>query len=322
MDDTLPSSPLTQEIPRLHSPSIELKAIDTSLASLVVDGSPPEGSLSPTKTVSQLATDARRERKVLDLEISNSSLLAINASLERELRRQKTELKRFRRLSRAGRLSSANFGQQRKTSTGYTLGECDDDESNYLDAEWDEDDMSDSEEDSMVSGSDVTSSGRTGDRLAKDEERLKVDLQRHRELLTQSQAMNQSLKRCMCAADEMIRDGKKALEYHVRVSDVKLGGRILTGHEDDEDSSLDLIIDEENDGSHGDGHDTSVVDAKGLLDVWEEVGRVGRLALERTEMFGDRDSGIEVDQPIGDIGEAAGRLSNSSYTTADPGQPP
>ena len=63
------------------------------------------GSQSALEVMNELAANARRERKVLDLEISNSSLLAINRSLEKEVRKQKAELRRFRRMSRAGRFS-------------------------------------------------------------------------------------------------------------------------------------------------------------------------------------------------------------------------
>ncbi|USW48467.1 hypothetical protein Slin15195_G017860 [Septoria linicola] len=322
LEDTIPSSPLTHElhttsIPRITSPATELPSIDTSLTSSVIVGSPPESALSPTKTVTQLAADARRERKVLDLEISNSSLLAINASLERELRRQKAELKRFRRLSRAGRLSSAAFTLPRSVSSNLdTLGEEDDDDDDLRDTldGWDEEDASESEDDSLGSGSDARSASASSDRLAKDEKRLKVDLERHRELLVQSQAMNQSLKRCMYATDEMIRDGKKALEYHVRVSDVKLGGRILSGHDDDEeDATQDLIVDDD---ELGDAHGGGMENAKGLLDVWRGVGRP---LFEGSEGSGDRDSGIEVDKPYGLV---SARYSDASNTTGDSGRPP
>ncbi len=66
---------------------------------------------SPTKSGSQqdqldeLVINARRERKVQDLQITNASLEAINRSLERQLRKQKAEIRQYRRLSRSGRLS-------------------------------------------------------------------------------------------------------------------------------------------------------------------------------------------------------------------------
>ncbi|KAM3415960.1 hypothetical protein BST61_g9450 [Cercospora zeina] len=310
LDDTIPSSPLSHETSQMTSPPPTMPSIDTSLASPMAIGSPSESTLSPTKTITQLAADARRERKVLDLEISNSSLLAINASLERELRRQKAELKRFRRLSRAGRLSSATHSIPRSLSGDLeTLDE--DDDMDGMPPGWDDAEVSDSEEDSLVSGSGAHSPSASSDRLAKDEKRLKLDLERHRELLVQSQSMNQSLKRCMYATDDMIRDGKKALEYHVRVSDIKLGGRILTGEEDEEDLTRDIVVDDD---EFSGAADDGMENAKGLLDVWRGVGRS---AFDGRE--GDRDSGIEVDKPYGLVSE---RHSSATDTTTDSGRPP
>ncbi|KAF2212226.1 hypothetical protein CERZMDRAFT_121180 [Cercospora zeae-maydis SCOH1-5] len=312
LDDTLPSSPLTHETSQMTSPHPTIPSIDTSLASPMAIGSPSESTLSPTKTITQLAADARRERKVLDLEISNSSLLAINASLERELRRQKAELKRFRRLSRAGRLSSATHSMPRSLSGDLeTLDEDEDDDMDGMPPGWDDAEVSDSEDDSLVSGSGGRSPDVSSDRLAKDEKRLKLDLERHRELLVQSQAMNQSLKRCMYATDDMIRDGKKALEYHVRVSDVKLGGRILTGEDDEEDLTQDIVVDDD---EFSGAPDDGMENAKGLLDVWRGVGRS---AFNGSE--GDRDSGIEVDKPYGLVSE---RHSSATDTNTDSGRPP
>lgn len=321
--DTEPSpSPLAQEIkaatiPRVGKPPNDLPTIDTSLESPGLF-SPPEsslGPLSPTKSVSELAADARRERKVLDLEISNSSLLAINTSLEREVRRQKAELKRFRRLSRSGRFSFAPGDWPTRPSDGLSaVGEEDEDEdgenmfgpASGLSELYD--DMSDDEE-SLASSSEPMSpsaeSRRENDRLAKDEKRLRVDLEKHKELLVQSQAMNQSLKRCMYATEEMIREGKKALDYHVRVSDVKLGGRVLSSHEDDEHSSREIEVED----------DFSPEDpAKGFLDVWTNVGRP---SFEGSE-GGDRDSGIEVDRPS----IASLSLGYKSSSGLDSGRPP
>lgn len=65
----------------------------------------------------------------------------------------------------------------------------------------------------------------------KDEQRLQLDLSKHRQLLVDSQKMNQSLKRCLGWTEELINEGRKALDYHVRVSDVELGGRVLSPDE-------------------------------------------------------------------------------------------
>ncbi|KAF2160427.1 hypothetical protein M409DRAFT_70394 [Zasmidium cellare ATCC 36951] len=312
------NSPLTHEIktpvvPRLTSPPVDLPSIDTSLASPALVGS-PQGALSPTKHASELAAEARRERKLLDLEISNSSLLAINASLEREVRRQKAELKRFRRLSRAGRLSMPRNELPGRTSEGLsTLGEepaenDDDDDMMAAGLVDDADDLSDSEDGSLLSGGEPHSPGsqtnKEQDRLAKDEKRLRVDLAKHKELLVQSQAMNQSIKRCMYATEEMLREGKAALQYNVRVSDVKLGGRILSGNDEEEEIEVD-------DNVTDDGMET----AKGFIDVWRGI----RTNVEGSEGSGDRDSGIEVDKPLSHV---SARFSNVTSTSHDSGRPP
>ena len=189
-----------------------------------------EVPLSPTKSVSELAAHARQERKVLDLEISNSSLLAINASLEREVSRQKAELKSFRRLSRSGRLSSAPGEHVARDATrSSAVGEEGSLATIDFCSEISDDESVDSDFEPL---SPVTSARRQSDRLAKDEKRLRLDLEKHRELLVQSQMMNQSLKRCSYATEEMIREGRRALDYRVQVSDVKLGGRVLSNTEE------------------------------------------------------------------------------------------
>ncbi|EMC94510.1 hypothetical protein BAUCODRAFT_111447 [Baudoinia panamericana UAMH 10762] len=272
--DTTPTpSPLNHEVKSATIPRMTKQApsIDTALTSEA--SSATESMLSPTKSVSELAADARRERKVLDLEISNSSLLAINSSLEREVRRQKAELKRFRRLSRAGRFSFHASGRSARFSEGLSVHGEDEIEdgdyaafgppSGFTDVY---DDFSDDDEsESTASGaplSPTASANRESDRLVKDERRLRVDLEKHKELLVQSQMMNQSLKRCTYATEQMIRDGNRALVYRVKVSDVKLGGRILSDRNEDELDEVDFEED-----THSEG--------------------------------GDRDSGIEVEKPAG-----------------------
>ncbi|QIW97166.1 hypothetical protein AMS68_002684 [Peltaster fructicola] len=284
----------------LRSP---LPSIETSLESPPTDA----GAMSPTKSLSELAADARRERKVLDLEISNSSLLAINASLEREIRRQKTELKRFRRLSRAGRFST-NVHYEHRGSEGLGALAAD---VYGLDADFAEfgpasglselyDDVSDSDDQSSITSGDA--GDLKVDRLAMDERRLRADLDKHRELLVQSQMMNQSLRRCMCATEEMIKEGKRAVDYKVRVSDIKLGGRILTGHEEDGDGDHIEEIEIEDDFDHmslasPSSHDGVDDHAQSFVNLWGGIGsktNAGRPSIERSEI-GDRDSGIEID---------------------------
>ena len=204
------------------------------------------GQNSLSQEMNELAANARRERKVLDLEISNSSLLAINRQLEREVRKQKTELRRFRRLSRAGRFSSgpdrSSNGGESESGGGVAvtgLWDISDDSRE----EYEDHDVHDVSDEGSVDDDDDDDTGLSPDALAdsdarhreKDEKRLRLDLSKHRQLLVDSQKMNQSLKRCLGWTEELIKEGKKALDYEVRVSDVELGGRVLMPEDQAED---------------------------------------------------------------------------------------
>lgn len=176
--------------------------------------------------------NARTERKILDLEISNSSLLAINRTLEREMRKQTAELRRFKRLSRSGRLSMAPSTRSFSGAALSTTSEMDEGNSDMSSMQ---DDLSDfSDEDSAVEEG-VRSPDSQAEHDAKhrahDEKRFMIDLARHQELLVDSQKMNHSLKRCLGWTEELIKEGQKALEYHVHVQDIELGGRVLSEEE-------------------------------------------------------------------------------------------
>ncbi|CRG83475.1 hypothetical protein PISL3812_00826 [Talaromyces islandicus] len=179
------------------------------------------------------ALNARTERKILDLEISNSSLLAINRTLERELRKQNAELRRFRRLSRSGRLSmttsvrSISGGALSIVSESGDISEFSSVHSNdELSEESDNDSFADDGTNSPNSLADHDARHRVSD-----EKRFMLDIAKHQELLVDSQKLNQSLKRCLGLTEELINEGKKALEYNVHVSDIEVGGRVLAPEE-------------------------------------------------------------------------------------------
>ncbi|KAK1826210.1 hypothetical protein QBC39DRAFT_27774 [Podospora conica] len=208
----------------------------------------PESQNSPTKSPSQekdltdLVHSARRERKVQDLEITNASLEAINRTLERQLRKQTAEIRRFKRLSRSGRLSVAPAGSRVVSSSsveggalaraGMGLDDLSEEESEMdaqdeeMESEEEEEDLSDSE----VSGENpATTALRDAKHRQKDEQRLQLDLSKHQQLLVDSQKINQSLKRCLGWTEDLIKEGKRALAYQVRVSEVELAGRVSGG---------------------------------------------------------------------------------------------
>lgn len=215
--------------------------------------------------------------------------MAINRSLEKEVRRQKKELRQFRRLSRAGRfsgMSTVNLDENYDivAEPGDPLPAVSEGEEEEASSEEEEE-----EEDENDELSTDSSSGDEGDgkKLAKDSKRLQIDLSKHRDILVDSQKMNQSLKRCMTWTEDLIREGKKALEYKVNVSDVKLGGRILEpihAEEDEEHYEADHSL-----LSTWSATPTPILeDQTGILDG-------GRQSWQSEEA----DSGIEVDSSRG-----------------------
>jgi hypothetical protein len=98
-----------------------------------------------------------------------------------------------------------------------------------------QDDMSDFSDEDSIADESILSPDSLAEHDAKhrvqDEKRFMVDLARHQELLVDSQKMNQSLKRCLGWTEELIKEGQKALEYHVHVQDIELGGRVLSPEE-------------------------------------------------------------------------------------------
>lgn len=230
--------------------------------------------------MNELATNARRERKVLDLEISNSSLLAINRTLERELRKQGAELRRFRRLSRSGRLSAPDGAATRITSRHSSLQDdtrdsYSGDDVSHLDSIYEtSDDEQDSLDSSMRSDSASDSPSHSSSQRAKDEKRLLLDLSKHRQLLIDSQKMSQSIKRCLTWTDELISEGTKALQYKVHVSDVELGGRIIVREDGEEELA--------NRGTAllSPAAEVSQVDESKFWELSEEAGRIPEPGLE------------------------------------------
>lgn len=192
--------------------------------------------------MNELAANARRERKVMDLEISNSSLLAINQTLEREMRKHKAELRRYRRLDRNGRLSTAPSsrsvsGKLSMLSDG--ISKLDLDEMTSSD---------DSDDDSL--GKDDSSAFMTsiGSRPSSPTNRIPnsrfqdvtvppLDLSAQQSLLEESQKLNQSIKRCLGRTESLLASAKRALESGTKMpNDEPLGARVLSPEELEEDA--------------------------------------------------------------------------------------
>ncbi|MDA4132257.1 MAG: hypothetical protein OK454_03915, partial [Thaumarchaeota archaeon] len=287
------------------------------------------GPHSPTRAaghaadhLSELVASARRDRKVQDLEIRNASLEAINRTLERQLRKQTAEIRRYRRLSRSGRLSLGSVASSRIPSDAtvegplalqnLALSDLSEEESEPEEEEEDDDDDSDDDSDQDLDDSDLFDDG--GDRSPgalvrvrereretdarhrnRDERRLQLDLSKHQQLLIDSQKINQSIKRCLGWTDELIREGRRALEYRVRVSEVALGGRVLRPEDDDEeDVGEDVVVAEQADERGGSRRDAAA-DQGGDDDTTRPTIDQPLWGKESQ----DRDSGIELPADAG-----------------------
>ncbi|KAI5809761.1 hypothetical protein DFH27DRAFT_629073 [Peziza echinospora] len=240
----------------------------------------------------ELAANARQERKVMDLEISNNSLLAINRTIERKMRKQNSELRRYRRLARSGQFqpktppSSSSKRRSSKSTADdvdYITNEIDGDlldeeeadrdagDEDEDDDEEDEEDEEDEDEDDDLSQSSAdendpnsTTGGATSKRkrtIARtDRDKVSAELSKHQALLEASAKTNASLKRCTYMIEELIKEANKALTYKVAASEVKIGGRILGSDNEDEGDEDDEEEDDDNgrgeNGGCGDGNET------------------------------------------------------------------
>ncbi|KAL8781422.1 MAG: hypothetical protein Q9213_006005 [Squamulea squamosa] len=206
----------------------------------------PAPGQSKLDHLNELAANARRERKVLDLEISNSSLLAINRTLETEMRKQKAELRHLRRLRSSGRFPSST----RSASSRFSMPSTNDDLSptSSGDEEYTDDDRFSnassgiSDDTSFPDSSSFSPTLRTSSipmAKGRHSRSFKVDLASQRVLLLDSQRLNQALKRCLDRTDELIVDGKKALEYEVDTGDVaNVGPRVLAPDDRNEELTM------------------------------------------------------------------------------------
>lgn len=201
----------------------------------------------------------------MDLEISNASLMAINRTLERQMRKQASQLRRFKRLVRSGRFTphaglerSSSFSSDRPVSpaalsdvessvSSHAIADESEDEdggdavrSSSLDVSEDEGDDTETEtlgdsESESEDDEDDEDGGDVEKHRASDERRLNADLAKHKALLEASVKMNASLRRCQLVTDQLITDAKKALEYKVQASEVWIGGRVIYEDEEEEE---------------------------------------------------------------------------------------
>jgi len=148
------------------------------------------------------------------------------------MHKQTSELRRYRRLTSAGRIS---FAPSTLSTSSRFSGPTETDASSDLDLDpdmLDEDLVAFSDDErSSVSHSPTSAHVRAAPQRAKDEKRLQLELSKHQEILLDSQRMNQSLKRCLGWTEDLIQEGKRALAYQAKVNEEDIKGRVLTPDE-------------------------------------------------------------------------------------------
>jgi hypothetical protein len=217
-------------IPRILNPQLHVQAVSSSSTPSDQPISRPPNICAPSLVVSLksvpsaplinvnddvTSTKARAERKIKDLEISNTSLLAINRYLEKKIKRQAKDIEQFANL-----LESAN-------ATPIPISTPD---------------SSDDEDDEVMESSLNPEEGinDVNDRtffVEQAQQRTKT----HIEYLKSADEFDKRLRKCLFMTNSLLQDAKKSLEYQVDHSPIGT----VKGHDDANESNGDRTFDED-----------------------------------------------------------------------------
>jgi len=219
------SSPVTSRLPR---PSIDGGVPGDGGAKVTIAEEPPTpGSTTQAESETSGTTNtvgaARHERKLLDLEISNSSLLAINRSLEREVLKQKAELRRMRRTTRATSINNrVSWLSEVSTvdETSFDMGDSSPPGPDSIDQSFAED-----------ADTPTRAYGQARVSSMKLDSALHLDLAKHKDILIDSQKMNLTIQRCLGMTEQLLKDAGTALEYQPTILN---RNRVLTPEEQEQ----------------------------------------------------------------------------------------
>lgn len=178
---------------------------------------------------------ARSDRKIQDLEISNASLMSVNKYLERKLRSQAKEIQ-YLKFSSSGpeteitRFDSDVDDSEEENGDNYNLDE----------------DMEDDPNNEALEPTDQTPAEVE---LANKTKLIEQRMQSHIKFLESSEKVNKMMRNCLVISDTLLQQATKSLEYEVDPSDLKYGLQISTNvynvNDSGGDSSLNESIEEE-----------------------------------------------------------------------------
>lgn len=179
---------------------------------------------------------ARSDRKIMDLEISNTSLLKVNKYLEKKLRSQSKHIQQAKLLQKRDKiLMFPRLGELNSNEEPLDLFS-----SSASDAEEDDDD--DDEESSMTDDERVSPENQTREEKELSEKTKLVEkkIQSHIEFLESSERVNKMIRNCIFISDALITQASQTLDYEVDPSEIKFGGQVA------DNSFIDTISDVDN----------------------------------------------------------------------------
>lgn len=142
---------------------------------------------------------ARINRKVLDLEISNTSLLSINRTLEKEMRTQSRELRALKRWIQRNGAADIDLAE-------ISVSEADSDDETSKEQDDDDDDT-------ILPKTKQSSS-------------LADMMKGEQDLFSVNQALNSSISKCISSSDFLIKEAIEALEFTVTENEMR--SRVLS----------------------------------------------------------------------------------------------
>lgn len=191
-------------------------------------------SSAPSNPQDLQVKQARSDRKMQDLEISNASLMSVNKYLERKLRSQAKEIQYLK-------FSSSGPGTE-ITRFDSDIDSEEEDSDNFNPDESMEDDLEREEfEHTDQTPAEVE--------LANKTKLIEQRMQSHIKFLESSEKVNKMMRNCLLISDSLLQQATKSLEYEVDPSDLKYGLQISTNvynvTDSGGDSSLNESIEEE-----------------------------------------------------------------------------
>ncbi|KAK9469758.1 hypothetical protein V1512DRAFT_17157 [Lipomyces arxii] len=201
------------------SPTLSASSFSSAMSSDEVDSqySAAEESGDDDDTANKVPEEdsARVNRKILDLEISNTSLLEINRTLERQMRSQSRELRALKRWIQRNNISGDEFN-----TADMSVSDTEDSEGEGVK---DDHGSLNEEEDNTLHA--VHEASKASKKWSMPMDKFTIT---EEELLATSRAMNNSITKCIFMSDLMVKEAKTSLSYTVLEDELRVGGRVLS----------------------------------------------------------------------------------------------